>query len=58
MIMKRKPRTLFRNITPTSSREDVLHVLSLGGAGGHYGFGRYPEGIFASVRHMVIVRAK
>lgn len=40
-----------------SSREETLRVLSLGGAGGHFGFGRYPEGVFASVRFMVVLRA-
>ncbi len=33
-------------------------MLALGGAGGHIGFGRYPEGVFASVRFMVVVRAE
>ncbi len=42
---------------PLASREGILRTLALGGAGGHYGFGRYPEGIFATVRYMVVVRA-
>lgn len=41
-----------------SSREETLRVLALGGAGGHFGHGRYPEGVFASVRYMVILRAE
>lgn len=36
----------------------MLRTLALGGAGGHYGFGRYPAGVFASVRFMVTVRAE
>lgn len=39
-----------------SSREETLRVLALGGAGGHFGFGRYPEGVFASVRFMVVLK--
>lgn len=54
--MKRKTKNLRPDAL--SSREETLRVLALGGAGGHFGFGRYPEGIFASVRYMVILRAK
>ncbi len=39
-----------------SSREVMLRTLALGGASGGYGFGRYPEGVFASVRFMVTLR--
>ena len=41
-----------------SSREDMMRTLEFGGARGNYGFGRYPEGIFASVRTMRTVYAK
>ena len=53
MTRRKRPRP-----DPLSSRDQTLRALSLGGAGGHYGFGRYPERIFASVRYMVVVRAR
>ena len=42
-----------------SSRAEILRTLMLGGArGGWGGFGRYPEGVLASPRDMVILHAK
>ena len=41
-----------------STRELTLRCLALGGAQGGYGFGRYPEGVLASVRYMTVLVAK
>jgi hypothetical protein len=45
-----------KTVDQFSTREEMLRVLHLGGARGNFGFGRYPEGIFASVRDMVFVK--
>jgi len=58
MILMRTKRTARKDITAKSPRADMLRTLALGGAGGNYGFGRYPEGVFASVRYMVVLFAK
>lgn len=41
-----------------SPRSELERTLSIGGAGGNYGFGRYPEGIFTTPRSMTFLRAK
>ena len=58
-MARRKPP---RDVTAASSNAEMMRTLAIGGAGGHYGFGRYPEGVlshgFATSRHMVFGRAK